>query len=659
MPDRPIEEDTMSADLVWNEHNAPFSNRFGDVYFSKEGGLAESRHVFLEGNGLPAAWAGQKDFTIAETGFGTGLNFCAAVQLWLETRPPDGLLHYVSVEGYPLSADECFRALAQWPELEFIAAALRQRYPKPVPGMHRIHFEEWGVVLTLAIGEVGAMLSGLHGRINAWFLDGFAPSKNPEMWRDEVLTEVSRLTAPEGSLATFTAVGEVKRGLAQRGFTVRKTPGFGRKWQMIVAEKVPDLPDSRVRLSARAVPVHERSRRDRVAIVGGGIAGASLVRALRLRGMEPVLYDGAGPGAGASGNAYALVTPRMDAGDSAVARFFAAAYRYAIAQYGEGPGWDPCGVLVMLEDEETLLRAEKARGFAWQPAASGSLLDRAQASQGAGVELDCPGLFYETAGLLQTERLLRDWIGSTRVIGTNIDRVSRSAHGYSLLDSNGNVAGEADAVILAAGDGNRDFADTHWIPLTPVRGQVSEVPASDAGHTLKCALSWSGYLSPVRDGRHMLGATNDRTNKIGEEWGWAVLDEDHRHNHGSLPDCLVHLVDKPDASWSGRARLRSATPDRVPLFGAIPDVAGLADAFRNPAGRGYVTFPDGDLLILGGLGSRGFVTAPLAAELLVARLLGEVWPVEEALGIAGDPTRFASRAHRHARIEEFLGRRVR
>ncbi|WP_051284479.1 FAD-dependent 5-carboxymethylaminomethyl-2-thiouridine(34) oxidoreductase MnmC [Nisaea denitrificans] len=649
----------MSADLVWKEDNAPFSNRFGDVYFSTEGGLAESRHVFLEGNGLPAAWAGQSDFTIAETGFGTGLNFCAAVQLWLETRPPDGLLHYVSVEGYPLSAGECFRALAQWPELDFIAAALRQRYPEPVPGMHRIHFEEWGVVLTLAIGEVGAMLSGLHGRIDAWFLDGFAPSKNPEMWRDEVLTEVSRLTVPEGSLATFTAVGDVKRGLAQRGFKVRKTPGFGSKWKMIVAQKVPDLPDSRAPLSRRAVPVRERSRLDRVAIVGGGIAGASLVRALRRRGMDPVLYDGAGPGAGASGNAYALVTPRMDAGDSAVARFFAAAYRYATAQYGEGPGWDPCGALVMLEDEETLVRADKARGFAWQPAASGSLLDRAQASQRAGVELDCPGLFYETAGLLQTERLLCDWIGSTRVIGTNIDRVSRSARGYLLLDSNGNVAGEADAVILAAGDGNRHFSGTHWIPLTPVRGQVSGVPASDAGHALKCALSWSGYLSPVRGGCHMLGATNDRTNKIGEEWGWAVLDEDHRHNHGSLPGCLAHLVDQPDASWSGRARLRSATPDRVPLFGAIPDVAGLADSFRNPAGRGYVTFPDGDLLILGGLGSRGFVTAPLAAELLVARLLGEVWPVEESLGIAGDPTRFASRAHRHARIEEFLGRRVR
>lgn len=648
----------MSAGLSWNEGDAPFSERFGDVYFSSKDGLAEARQVFLEGNDLPSAWAGRDTFTIGETGFGTGLNFCATVQLWLETRPAGGLLHYVGVEGFPLEADDCYRALARWPELTPIASALRDRYPDPVPGMHRIHFDEWGVILTLAIGEAGKMLSAVHGRIDAWFLDGFAPSKNPEMWSDAVLATAVSLTAPGGSLTTVTGAGVVQRNFAALGLEVREVSGGGRKRDMVTARKSPEqleVRDKRARLSARAVPVRERSRRDRIAIVGGGIAGASLIRALRRRGMDPVLYDRAGPGAGASGNAYALVAPRLDAGDSAVALFFAAAYRYAVAQYGEGDGWDPCGVLVMLEDEEALLRAEKARGFAWQPAASGRLLDRDEASLTAGIELDCPGLFYRSAGLLQPVRLLRDWIGSTTVIKANIDRVSRTAHGYSLLDSHGDVAGEADAVILAAGDGNRHFDDTRWIPLTPVRGQVSEVPAKDAGRAVKCALSWSGYLSPVRDGRHMLGATNDRTNTIGDDWDRAVLDEDHRHNRGNMPDYMAHLVDEPDASWTGRARLRAATPDRVPLFGAIPDVAGLADAFRRPAGRGYVTFPDGDLLILGGLGSRGFVSAPLAAELLVARLLGEVWPVEEALGITGDPARFASRAHRHARIEELLG----
>lgn len=658
MPDRMIEapaEGARSADLAWKEDNAPFSGRFGDVYFSAEDGLAETRHVFLEGNDLPSAWAGKTDFTIAETGFGTGLNFCAAVQLWVKTRPRAGLLHYVSVEGFPLSADECFRALAHWPELESIAKTLRDRYPEPVPGMHRIHFQDWGVVLTLAIGEAGRMLSGLHGRIDAWFLDGFAPSKNPEMWRDEVLSEVARLAAPGGSLATFTAAGAVRRSLAALGFEVRKEKGFGRKRDMVIARRLPDKEERWSPLSAKAAPVRRLSRRNRVAIIGGGIAGASLVRALSRRGVETTLYDGAGPGSGASGNPFALVMPRMDAGDSTAARFFAAAYRYAIGQYGESNAWDPCGLLVMLEDEAAQRRAQKAKGHAWHPAAGGVLLDRGDASQEAGVELDCPGLYYESAGLLQTERLLKVWIGETPVVAAEIVRIARSGRGFSLLGPGGEIAGEADTVILAAGDGNRNFTQAGWVPLSPVRGQISEVPAKKAGHALKCALSWGGYLSPVRDGRHLLGATHETVNKIGDDWGQAVVDADHRYNHGNMPGCLAHLVSQPEASWTGRARLRSVTLDRVPLFGAIPEIEDLSDCFRKPARRGRMTFPDGDLLILGGLGSRGFVTGPLAAELLIARMLGEVWPVEEPVGIVGDPIRFAQRAYRHGRMDEFLG----
>ena len=645
----------MSAELGWKPDGAPFSERFGEVYFPAEDGLAEARRNFLEGNGLPSAWAGRSDFTIGETGFGTGLNFCAAVQMWRETRPSGGLLHYIGIEGFPLSGGDCFRALTQWPELTSVATALRERYPAPVPGLHRIHFDDWGVMLTLAVGDVRAMLGALHGRIDAWILDGFAPEKNPEMWCDPVLLSVGKLTNQGGSLAAVTATGAVRACFAAQGFTVEEMPGSGPSRTGVVARKPAEMPGDRRPLSARGAPIRERSRRERVAVIGGGIAGASLIRALRRRGMEPVLYDGAGAGGGASGNTYALVTPRMDAGDSTTARFFAAAYRYAVAQYAEGTWWDPCGLLLMLEDEAALDRAKKAQGFAWHPAAGGRLLDRAQASLRAGIELDCPGLFYESAGQVQTADLLHDWIGPTRNVGTNIDQVLRTGRGYTLLDSRGDVAGEADVVIFAAGDGNRRFADTRWVPIAPVRGQVSEVPTTNASKALKCALSWNGYLSPVRDGRHMLGATHDRVNRIGNDWDRAVIDADHRFNHANMPDCLAHLVDKPNASWSGRARLRSVTPDHVPLFGTVPDAAAMADAFLRRIRWGPVTFPDGDLLILGGLGSRGFVTAPLAAELLVARLLGEVWPMEEALGIAGDPVRFAERAYRHGRIEKFLG----
>jgi tRNA 5-methylaminomethyl-2-thiouridine biosynthesis bifunctional protein len=644
----------MSAELRWREEDMPFSDRYSDFYFSAEDGLAEARHVFIQGNEVPSAWIGRSDFTIAETGFGTGLNFCATVQQWLETRPRNGLLHYVSVEGFPLSANDCLRALARWPELAPITARLRERYPNCVPGTHLIHFEEWGVILTLAIGEVGEMLSGLHGRVDAWFLDGFAPSRNPEMWREEVLAQVARLTVSGGSLATFTAAGSVRKKLTALGFDVRKVTGFGRKREMVVARRVRDNDACWPLLPAHAAPVRELSRRDRVAVIGGGIAGASLVRTLSRRGVTVTIYDGAGPGSGASGNPYALVMPRMDAGDGAAARFFAAAYRYAIAQYAESDGWDPCGLLVLLEDDAAKRRAEKAQGHAWHPAAIGTMLDRAEASEKVGVELDCPGLFYASAGLLRTDRLLREWIGGHIVVTAEIVQIRRLGNGFALMGQGGECVGEADAVILAAGDGNRTFAQAGWIPLSSVRGQISEVPALKCGYDLKCAVSWGGYLSPVRSGRHLLGATHDTANKIGADWAMAVLDEDHCYNYRNMPACLVNLVSGPDTSWSGRARLRSVTPDRVPLFGSVPEREVLSACFGKPLRRGRMRIPASDLMILGGLGSRGFVTAPLAAEQLIARMLGEVWPVEVTLGIAGDPARFAWRASRRGRLEEFL-----
>nr|WP_292884059.1 FAD-dependent 5-carboxymethylaminomethyl-2-thiouridine(34) oxidoreductase MnmC [Nisaea sp.] len=641
--------------MSWQDGSLPFSERFGDVYFSAEDGLAETRHVFLAGNGLPEAWAGRETFTIGETGFGTGLNFCAVADLWRRTRPTGALLHYVSIEGFPLSAGECRRALERWPEIGEVAGALAERYPDPVPGLHRIHFEEWGIVLTLAIGEAGDLLSKLKARIDAWFLDGFAPSRNPEMWREEVLTGIGRLTVAGGTLATFTSAGAVRRGLAAAGFEVTKMPGFGRKREMSVARKQENVPDERPEFARLAAPVAERGRNARIAIVGGGIAGASLVRAFRRRGVTPELYDGGGIGSGASGNPLALVMPRMDAGDSPAARFHAAAYRYAIEQYGRSEAWDPVGVLVMLEQEASLVRAEKARGHDWNPAARAELLDARTASDVAGVELNCPGLFHADAGLLGTEKLLREWIDGAPCVGRCVAGLARTGSGLRLLDDHGDVLGEADTVILAAGIGNGSFSAGDWLPLAPVRGQLSMVPALGQDDPLRCALSWGGYLSPVRDGIRFLGATHDPVNRIGPGWDDAVTYEDHRRNHSNLPPCLADFVATPDAAWTGRARLRAVTPDRVPLFGALPDGVDLRSAFAKPVPRGGPLLPASDILVLGGLGSRGFVTAPLAAELLAARLFGEVWPLEMAAGLAGDPARFAVRAFRQGRLDAFLG----
>ncbi len=204
--------------------NVPRSQQFDDVYFSVQDGLAETRHVFLGGNGLPEFWQGRESFTICETGFGTGLNFLALLKLWRDTareeRPKE--LRYISFEKYPLTPDEIRRYLSHWVEL---AEELEMLLAEDLP---------LGVTLELVIGDVNEEMPKLDAQVDCWFLDGFKPSSNPDMWSETVFANMARLSAFGARLATFTAAGFVRRGLMAVGFEVRKVQGFGRKREMVV-----------------------------------------------------------------------------------------------------------------------------------------------------------------------------------------------------------------------------------------------------------------------------------------------------------------------------------------------------------------------------------------------------------------------------------------
>ena len=320
-----IDEDPHSP-LAWSSDGQPRSRLYDDVYFSAEDGLAEARAVFLQGCDLPQAWTGRRRFVVGELGFGTGLNILALIELWARTRPPGGHLHIFSVEAHPISAEEARRALSHWPELAGLAARLTARWPGRARGPHRVELPDLGVILDVSVGAVAEGLAGWCGRADAWFLDGFAPARNPAMWRDEVLALVAARSAPGAVAATFTVAGQVRRGLAAAGFEVAKAPGFGRKRERLTA-----------RLPGVAPPPAGMRQ---VAIVGAGIAGAAAARAVRALGGEAVIFDGDGRGSGASGNPAALVTPRLDAGLAEPARIFAQAFRRATALYADLPADD-------------------------------------------------------------------------------------------------------------------------------------------------------------------------------------------------------------------------------------------------------------------------------------------------------------------------------
>lgn len=213
-------------ELDWDENGTPVSRVFGDPYFSRTDGRAETRHVFLAGNGLPDRWQNRNHFTIAELGFGTGLNFLETAAAWRQCRPPDATLSYVAFERYPLSSSDLARALAPWPDLAADAAVLTGLWPPP-PGWSE--HEVAAVHLHIYIGDANTGLPQWNGLADAWYLDGFSPAKNPDLWGHDLMRHVYTNTAPGGTLATFTVAGWVRRNLGAAGFEVTKIPGYGRK----------------------------------------------------------------------------------------------------------------------------------------------------------------------------------------------------------------------------------------------------------------------------------------------------------------------------------------------------------------------------------------------------------------------------------------------
>ncbi len=579
--------DDRSPRLLWADDGAPRSGRFDDVYFSKEDGLAESRSVFLTGCDLPNAWAGRRHFTVAELGFGTGLNIVALLDLWRRKRPADGRLHVFSVEGFPLSRDEAARALSAWPDMAEITATLLDRWPSGTPGSHRLDLPEFGAALDLVVGDVEWALTQWSGQADAWFLDGFAPSTNPGMWSDAVMDAVAARSAPGARVATFTVAGTVRRGLAERGFQVDKRPGHGRK---------------RERLEARLPGTMREALPPTVAVIGAGVAGASLARAFAALGHRVTVVEAEHAGAGGSGFPAALVTPRLDAGDGEIAALHAQALERAGALYAAVP--EAVVAHGVLQLEQAARDAGRYRKIADQdvwPEGAMTVVDAATASAHLGEAIETGGLMMASACAVRPAPVLEAWLAQADRVTTSVERIEQTAKGWRLLPEKGDLILTADVVVVAAGWGAAALAVD--LPLSPVRGQADWVDVE--GDALAAPVAWGGYRVPTGEG-FLFGATHDRGRV-----DTAASAEDTARNLATLSARLPETAGLMPGTMHSRAAIRATTPDRLPLAGAVPDRPGL--------------------YVLGGLGSRGFCVAPLLAEHVAALVTGTPSPLPRDL----------------------------
>ena len=645
--------DAHNAQLDWDEHGQPLSRSYGDVYFSRANGLEETRHVFLAHNQIiercQALPAGGR-LVIGETGFGTGLNFLCAWQAFAEHATRDARLHFVSVEKFPLALADLQRALALWPELAPYAEQLLAQYRALHPGFQRLLLDGGRVVLTLMIGDVLDCLPQLDAQVDAWFLDGFAPSKNPEMWTDALFAELARLSAPGATLATFTSAGFVRRGLIAAGFAVVRVKGFGHKREMLAGPfQAQQMQRTAPWFARPQLPPGERQ----AVVIGAGLAGCASAASLAARGWRVTLLERHDDVAReASGNPQGVLYLKLSAHGTALSRLIVAGFghtRRLLERLQRGVDWDACGVLQLAFDaKEAERQAKLATAF---PNDLLYALSQDEAEQRAGIGLPAGGLFYPDAGWVNPPALCRQLLQHPLIELRPYHealRLSRQDERWRVEGQNG-VLAEAPVLVLAcAAEISRLLPEAN-LPLKRIRGQISRLPASESSRALNTVVCAEGYVAPPRAGEHTLGASfdfhsNDLTPSVAE----------HAGNLELLREISLDLAGRLDAqtldpaTLQGRAAFRCTSPDYLPLVGPLAEQQAFNAAYAVLA-KDARQVPDTPcpwlpgLYINSGHGSRGLITAPLSGELIVAWLENEPLPVPRDVAEASHPNRFMLR----------------
>ena len=642
------------AKIHFNQENTPVSDKFDDVYFSNQDGLAETHYVFLEGNQLWERWINYQEahFVIAETGFGTGLNFFAVTTLFREFRQkhPDSplkRLYFTSFEKYPLPLDALQQAHLAYPQFSHLAQHLQQHWLNPIQGCYRFHFDE--TTLDLWFGDVAENLPQLgdymNGKIDAWFSDGFAPSKNPDMWNEQLYQQMFRFTKPQGTFATFTAASAVRKGLENAGFNIKKRKGFGKKRECLSGQKTHE------KLTALSAPwFHSQPanlNEQDIAIIGGGIASLCTAISLLKRGAKITIYcEDEQTALNASGNKQGAFYPQLSDDNECNIRFYIHAFAYghqflqwAIQQQIEFEH-EFCGVALCAYNDKTESKLNKIAELNL-PSDLYQSLSQTELSEKVGLPLPFCGGFIPQGAWLAPRQLVQHAFAFLEKQGVQIKTsqkvtaLSQTENGWQITTAE-NETFCHEVVVLANGHKLTEFEQTQKLPLYPVRGQVSQIPTSENLLKLKTVLCYDGYLTPVDQAKtsHCIGASHVRDNAT-REFSLTEQQENQQKIQRNIPEEWTKEVDT--SGNHARIGVRCSVRDLTPMMGAVPHFSAQQTQYQNlfnlrrrkqPVEQAE-NYPN--LYLIGALGSRGLTSAPFLGETLASLIYGEPLPMSEDL----------------------------
>ncbi|HEX7908575.1 MAG TPA: bifunctional tRNA (5-methylaminomethyl-2-thiouridine)(34)-methyltransferase MnmD/FAD-dependent 5-carboxymethylaminomethyl-2-thiouridine(34) oxidoreductase MnmC [Paraburkholderia sp.] len=647
------------AILAFRDNGTPFSPLYDDIYHSAVGGLEQAHHVFLHGNSLPGRWQGRRLFTVLETGFGMGINFLMTWAAWRADPSRCERLHFVSLEKHPFTVADLRKAAAATisdPGIAGLAESLSNAWPMLVPGTHRLEFESGRVVLTLVFDDAQDSLPALRLRADAFYLDGFAPAKNPELWTPAIFKALARLAGEGATFATYSSAGESKRALTQCGFEYRKVEGFGWKRAMLVGHFAPRW---RVRRYEPPAPLALDERH--AVVIGAGLAGCAVIERLAARGWRVTsLERHASVAQDASGNPAGVFHPMISRDDSVASRVTRAGFLYglqrwaALERFGHAPLRGGQGLLqIAADDEEARSISEAIAAFGYPPEYVTPVSSN-EAQRLAGMPLARGGWFFPHGGWIDPASLCAAQCAAAgelleRRFGVEVGRIERSGDQWTVFDTAGEAVAGAPVVIVASAHDAARIAGLQHAPTRSIRGQLTLLPSGTVP-PLRMPVMGEGYAVPLADGTTLTGATYEL-----DDPDTSLRAAGHLENLERVAQMLPAFAGvagrAQSADLTGRVAFRCVTSDRMPMIGQFADETLAARDAQRLRGAWPLDLPRTDGLYGAfAYGSRGLVWAALGAELIASQLEGEPWPLERDLAEDIDPARFLLRALRQGTV---------
>lgn len=668
-----LDKTNNSNKLSYHKDGTPYCQNFDDIYFDSESGYLQSDFVFIQKNQICSRLqAAKKTFTVAETGFGTGLNFLLTLQAYQKAQQalsqPLAPLHFISVEKYPLTKTQLIQSLSLFPQLQPLTSVLTHNYPDcatgEFPQSFKATFLNDQVSLTLIFKDAAHGFSSLktlqHGLVDAWYLDGFSPAKNPEMWSKDLFSQIGRLSKEQATLTTFTVAGFVKRQLRDIGFRLEKIPAQGKKKEMMlgVMQSNP-LTNKGYQLRPRIIkPQH-------VSIIGGGIASACAAYALTKQGVKVTLYcKDSSLAQGGSSNAIGALYPLLHQQKDDISSFYQQAFWRArslyneIAEQGYSFAHQWCGLLEVSYKEALIKRQQAFEELNTWPNNLIHGVNAKQASDLANIDLPYGGLFMPNAGWISPQELVKQVFNAAKATNrlkvmtdTHITKIRQLAStnengpSWSLTSNQGEYI--ASVLVICGGAEAIAIEQLKTLPLTATRGQVTSMKSNKQINKLSTVICHKGYLTPENKGIHCIGATFQKN-----DTNIATVKADDGYNLTMLDKCLPAL--SSTINWqeqdisSSKARLRCMSQDHLPLVGAVPNVKEHVAAYPHLAKDKNWKYKQAapcidNLYLLLGLGARGLCSAPLAADILAAELCNTPYPLDNKMLFNLSPNRFIIR----------------